>query len=145
VVLTLGAANAYFTGAAAMTSTLTGPGRAGREDAEGTRPAPGFLVAAATVGLAVIGLYGAGLVSPAALVTMPTTLFLLVYLGCMASAVLVLRGPARWAAAPAAVIVAVVLAFCGWALLGPLAVTAAVGAWPWARRRLGRGRGALSR
>ncbi len=50
----------------------------------------------------------------------------MVYLGCMASAVRVLRGPARLAAAPAAVIVAVVLAYCGWALLAALAVVLAV-------------------
>ncbi|MGH3248201.1 MAG: hypothetical protein ACRDOI_18660, partial [Trebonia sp.] len=67
-----------------------------------------------------------GLASPAALIAIPTTLFLVVYLGCMTSAVRVLRGPARWAAAPAAVIVAVVLAYCGWALLAPLAVVLAV-------------------
>jgi amino acid efflux transporter len=138
VVLTLGAVNAYFSGAAAMTRTLTRPGRGGRAGGgdEGTRPAPGFLAAVAGVGLTLIALYGAGLASPAALVAVPTTLFLVVYLGCMASAVRVLRGPARWAAAPAAVIVALVLAFCGWALLGPVAVTAAVLAGPRARRRV---------
>ncbi len=72
--------------------------------------------------MALISLYGLGLVSPAALVAIPTTLFLVVYLGCMASAARVLRGPARLAAALAAVIVAVVLGFCGWALLAALAV-----------------------
>ena len=90
------------------------------------RPAPRFLAAIAASGLALISLYGLGLVSPAALVAIPTTLFLVVYLGCMASAARVLRGPARLAAAPAAVIVAVVLAFCGWALLAALAVVLAV-------------------
>jgi amino acid efflux transporter len=80
----------------------------------------------AVSGLTVIALYGAGLVSPAALVTIPTTLFLVVYLGCMASAVRVLRGAARLAAVPAALIVALVLAFCGWSLLAPAAVIAAV-------------------
>ena len=60
------------------------------------------------------------------LVAIPTTLFLAVYLGCMTSAVRVLRGPARLAAAPAAVIVAVVLGYSGWALLVPLAVIVAV-------------------
>ena len=92
----------------------------------------------AVSGLALIALYGLGLASPATLIALPTTLFLLVYLGCMASAVRVLRGPARLAAAPAAVIVALVLAYCGWALLAPVAVTAAVAppAPPRARRRL---------
>ena len=49
----------------------------------------------------------------------------MVYLGCMASAVRVLSGQARVAAAPAAAAVAVVLWYCGWALLAPLAVALA--------------------
>jgi amino acid efflux transporter len=119
VVLTLGAVNAYVTGATEMAVELTGSRR-------GDRPAPLFLAAIAVSGLALISLYGAGLASPAALVTLPTTLFLVVYLGCMASAVRILRGPARWAAVPAALIVAAVLTFCGLSLLAPAAVFLAV-------------------
>jgi amino acid efflux transporter len=141
VVLTLGSVNAYVTGAAEMAVELTRS--AGARPATGTaepataaptataaaaRPTPRFLAAVAGSGLALISLYGLGLASPAALVAIPTTLFLVVYLGCMTSAVRVLRGPARLAAAPAAVIVAVVLAYCGWALLAPLAVIAAAAA-----------------
>ena len=126
VVLTLGSVNAYVTGAAEMAVDLTRSRVARTGAAPATRPAPRFLAAIAASGLALISLYGLGLVSPAALVAIPTTLFLVVYLGCMASAVRVLRGPARLAAAPAAVIVAVVLAFCGWALLAALAVVLAV-------------------
>jgi amino acid efflux transporter len=126
VVLTLGAVNAYVTGAAEMTAAMARPGNAGHPAAPTTRPAPRFLAAIAVFGLALISLYGLGLASPAALVSIPTTLFLVVYLGCMTSAVRVLRGPARLAAAPAAVIVAVVLGYCGWALLAPLVVIAAV-------------------
>jgi amino acid efflux transporter len=115
VVLALGAVNAYVSGGAEMAGTLT------------RRPvAPRFLVVVAVSGLSVIALYGAGLASPAALVALPTALFLVVYLGCLTSAARVLRGPARWAAAPAAVIVTVVLGYCGWALLAPLAVVTAV-------------------
>jgi amino acid efflux transporter len=128
VVLTLGAVNAYVTGAAEMAVELT---RSADEQAAAgpvTRPAPRFLAAIAVFGLALIALYGLGLASPAALVAIPTTLFLAVYLGCMTSAVRVLRGPARLAAVPATVIVAVVLGYCGLALLAPLAVIAAVGA-----------------
>jgi amino acid efflux transporter len=84
----------------------------------------------ALTGLAEIVAYGAGVISPAALVALPAALFLVVYLGCMASAVRVLRGPARRAAGPATVLVAVVLAFCGWAVLAPLAVALAVCSWP---------------
>ncbi len=124
VVLTLGAVNAYVTGAAEMAAELTRRGDVPTGPV--TRPAPRFLAAIGASGLAVISLYGLGLVSPAALVAVPTTLFLVVYLGCMTSAARVLRGPARLAAAPAAVIVAIVLAFCGWALLGAVVVGVAV-------------------
>ena len=140
VVLTLGAVNAYVSGAAEMTRELTrrwpadsGAGTARRTVGPGAgtaRPAPRFLAAVAVSGLAVIALYGLGLASPAALVALPTTLFLVVYLGCMTSAVRVLRGQARLAAAPAAAIVALLLGYCGWALLAPALVTVAVVAWP---------------
>jgi hypothetical protein len=56
----------------------------------------------------------------------PTALFLAVYLGCMAAAARVLRGPAGRAALPAAVAVLVMLCYCGWALAVPAAVAAAV-------------------
>ena len=52
----------------------------------------------------------------------PTSLFISVYVGCLVSASRILHGPARAAAVPSAVAVIVVLAFCGWALLVPLAV-----------------------
>jgi len=38
----------------------------------------------------------------------------------------VLRGPARWAAVPAAGAVVVMLAYCGWALAIPVVVAAIV-------------------
>jgi amino acid efflux transporter len=126
VVLTLGAVNAYVTGAAEVAVELTRTAGAGQAAERAARPAPRFLAVIAGYGLALIALYGLGLASPAALVAIPTTLFLVVYLGCMTSAVRVLRGPGRLAAAPAAVIVAVVLGYCGWALLAPLAVVVAV-------------------
>jgi amino acid efflux transporter len=152
VVLTLGAVNAYVTGAAAMSGELTRRAGAGSADGSATaggtdtatasategaaRPAPRFLAAIACFGFGLIALYGLGLASPAALVAIPTTLFLVVYLGCMTSAVRVLTGRARLAAVPAAVVVAVVLGYCGWALLAPLAVAvAALIARPGARER----------
>ena len=121
--LTLGSVNAYINGGAAMAGHLTRPQPGG--NAAQAHPAPLFLAAVAASGLLLITLYGLGLVSPAALVAIPTTLFLAVYLGSMLAAVRVLRGPARLAAVPASVAV-VVLACCGWALS------------PWRR---GRGRG----
>jgi amino acid efflux transporter len=128
VVLTLGSVNAYINGGAAMAGHLTRPQRDrgdGDQGAGDRRPAPRFLAAIASSGLLLITLYGLGVVSPAALVTIPTTLFLVVYLGCMVAAVRVLRGPARWAAVPASAAVAVMLACCGWALALPALVALA--------------------
>jgi amino acid efflux transporter len=122
VVLTLGATNAYINGAAAMAGALTGTRAAG---GTGPRLAPRLLAAIAACGLLLITLYGFGLANPATLVAVPTTLFLAVYLGCLAAAARVLRGPARWAALPAGVAVLVMLGYCGWALLIPAAVVVA--------------------
>jgi amino acid efflux transporter len=122
VVLTLGTTNAYINGAAAMASRLSRAPQTQGAD----RPAPRFLAAIAVSGLLLITLYGLGLVSPASLVAIPTTLFLAVYLGSMISAARVLRGPARLAAVPAAIAVAVMLAYCGWALATPVLVALAV-------------------
>jgi amino acid efflux transporter len=133
VVLTLGSVNAYINGGAAMAGHLTRPQPGG--NAARARPAPLFLAAVAASGLLLITLYGLGLVSPAALVAIPTTLFLAVYLGSMLAAVLVLRGPARLAAVPASVAVVVMLACCGWALALPALVAVAV-----LGRRLGQSR-----
>ena len=133
VVLTLGAVNAYVGGAAEMAVELTRR-TTGGPVAPGARPAFRFLAVIALTGLALISLYGAGLASPAALVAIPTALFLVVYLGCMTSAVRILRGPARWAAAPATLFVAVVLVYCGWSLLAPAAVIIAVCLVPFAAR-----------
>ncbi len=57
---------------------------------------------------------------------MPSTLFLTVYLGAMTAAVRVLRGRIRLAAVPAALAVAVMLVFCGWALVLPVVVALVV-------------------
>jgi amino acid efflux transporter len=123
IILTLGAVNAYVTGAATMARQLTGnPHR-------GEGPAPRFLATIAAAGLLLITLYGLGLVSTAALVAVPTALFLFVYLGCMTAAARVLRGPARAAAIPATLAVAVMLAFCGWALAVPAVIALAVATW----------------
>jgi amino acid efflux transporter len=122
VVLTIGAVNAYLSGAAAMARRLT-------EDARGVSSGRGaghrlILAACALAGLAVIALYAAKLVSTAQLIGLPTTLFLVVYLGCTLSAARTLRGGPRGAAVVAALAVLVVLTFCGW----PLVVAGAVAA-----------------
>jgi amino acid efflux transporter len=120
VVLTLGAVNAYLSGAAAMARQLAGGGRGA-----GNRP---ILAASALAGLVVIGLYAGHLVGTAQLIGLPTTLFLVVYLGCTVSAARILHGRVRLAAAIAAAAVLVVLAFCGWPLIlaAVVAATAAL-------------------
>jgi amino acid efflux transporter len=115
VVLTIGAVNAYLSGAAAMARRLT-------EEARGVSPGRGagnqrVLAACALVGLVVIALYTAKLVTTTQLIGLPTTLFLVVYLGCTVSAGRTLHGWPRGAAVGAALAVLVVLAFCGWPLV----------------------------
>jgi amino acid efflux transporter len=136
VLLTLGAVNAYLSGAAVMARSLTA--RAGRDGASsqsagGGRPSPVLLIAIAATGLLVIAAASAHLVSTTQLVTVPTALFLTVYLGCTAAASRVLRGPARVAAAGALAAVAVIMVFSGWAAV--LAVLTAGTAAALYRRR----------
>ena len=122
VVLTLGATNAYINGAAAMAEQLmpatSGSGR--------FSPVLKLLAAITAAGLLLITFYGLRIVSTAALVAVPTVLFLAVYLGAMVAAIRTLRGTARFAAVPAAVAVLAMLGFCGWALAVPTLVCLAV-------------------
>jgi len=134
VVLTLGATNAYLSGAATMALELTSrPAsprhglRLSRDDQhdhshshDHSRTAPSarpFLALIAAAGLLVIALYALRIVDAAQLVTVPATLFLAVYLGCTISAARALTGRARRAAVPAVLAVVVILLFSGWALL----------------------------
>jgi amino acid efflux transporter len=141
VLLTLGAVNAYLSGAAVMARSLTaragrdgaGQSGAGPQSAGGGRPSPLLLIAIAATGLLVIAAASAHLVSTTQLVTVPTALFLTVYLGCTAAASRVLRGPARVAAAGALAAVAVIMVFSGWAAV--LAVLTAGTAAALYRRR----------
>src|SRR6266702_339086 len=131
VILTIGTVNAYVTGAATMARQLLADGAAdgGRPTraARAARAAPGFLAAIAAAGVLLITLYGLRLASVAALVTVPTALFLAVYLASMVSAARVLHGRARRAAVPAALAVSVMLAYCGWALALPATIALAFG------------------
>jgi amino acid efflux transporter len=122
IVLTLGATNAYINGAASMAGQLAHAARGRR----GHGPVLRLLAAITAAGLLLIILYGLRIVSTAALVAVPTALFLAVYLGAMAAAARVLSGPVRLAALPAALAVTAMLGFCGWALAVPAAVTLAV-------------------
>lgn len=104
VVLTLGSVNAYLSGSVQMAGSRF-------------RVLP--LVAAC--GLVVLGLYGLGAVNTAALVEVPTAMFVCVYLACLASAVRALTGRARLAAVAALPAVAAILAFCGWSAVPAVA------------------------
>ena len=74
-----------------------------------------------------IGLSALRLADTAVLVSVPTTMFLCVYLSCTVSAARILTRRPRAAAAVAVLAVLAILAFCGWALLAA-AVVAAIAA-----------------
>ncbi|MEU6745675.1 APC family permease [Spirillospora sp. NPDC046719] len=141
VVLTLAATNAYLTGATAMASALAGTrrGRSGQTtggaaDGTGRGRTAGLVAAIAATGGLLLGLAGSGLVGTAQFVAVPTALFLVVYLGCMAAAVRILSGPVRVAAAVACVAVVQLLLFSGWAALLAAAVAVTAAASEGARR-----------
>ncbi|WP_433240891.1 APC family permease [Actinomadura nitritigenes] len=141
VVLTLAATNAYLTGATAMASALAGTrrGRSGdtpgkTSEGTGRGRTAGLVAAIAATGGLLLGLAGSGLVGTAQFVAVPTALFLVVYLGCMAAAVRILSGPERGAAAVACVAVVQLLLFSGWAALLAAAVAVTAAASEGARR-----------
>jgi amino acid efflux transporter len=142
LVLTAGSVNAYISGATEMLRELTavpsqirpnGPGRPPRLSAHA------LLGIIALAGLLLIGLSALRLADIVALVSVPTAMFLCVYLSCTASAVRILAGPARVAAAVAVLAVLAILAFCSWPALLAVAVVAAVAALvtPSRRRQAG--------
>ena len=142
LVLTAGAVNAYITGATEMLRELTAVPSQMRPNGPGRPPrlsAHALLGIIALAGLLLIGLSALRLADIIALVSVPTAMFLCVYLSCTASAVRILAGPARAAAAVAVLAVLTVLAFCGWPALLAVAVVAAVAALatPSARRLTG--------
>jgi amino acid efflux transporter len=137
IVLTLGAVNAYITGAASVAGQLAHAVPGGR----GSAPMLRLLVAIAVSGLLLITVYGLHLISAPALVAIPTALFLSVYVGAMAAAARMLHGRARLAALPGALAVLVMLGFCGWALAIPVAVALTVA---WRTRPPARSAGAVS-
>ena len=122
------AVNAYLSGATEMLRELTiaggqtmpnGPGRPPRLSAKL------FLGFIALTGLVLIALSALRLADTAVLVSVPTTMFLCVYLSCTASAARILTGKTRVAAVVAVLAVLTILAFCGWALLAAAVVAAA--------------------
>ena len=130
LLLTAGSVNAYLSGATEMLRELTAvpspmsPNEPGRTPRLSSHAFLGFI---ALAGLALIGISALRLADTALLVSVPTTMFLCVYLSCMVSAVRILSAGTRAAAAVAVLAVLTVLAFCGWALLAA-AVVAVVAA-----------------
>jgi amino acid efflux transporter len=131
LILTVGAVNAYISGATEMLRELTAVPSQMRPNGPGRPPrlsAHALLGIIALAGLLLIGLSALRLADIIALVSVPTAMFLCVYLSCTASAARILAGPARVAAAVAVLAVLAVLAFCGWqALLAATVVAAVVG------------------
>jgi amino acid efflux transporter len=131
LVLTAGAVNAYLSGAAEMVRELTAvPSRRGPNGlCSPPRLTPRvFLGVVAVTGLILIGLAALRLADIAALVSVPTTMFVCVYLSCMASAARILPGKIRAVAAAGTLAVVAVLAFSGWPALLAAAVVAAIAA-----------------
>jgi amino acid efflux transporter len=126
LLLTLGCTNAYLTGAAQLTRSLVGVGHP-----TGADGLPLWLVLCIGIsGATLIGLSGTGAIDAGDLVVVPTAFFLTVYLGCTTSALRLLRGLPRLAAAVAVVAVAVVLGFSGWACVPAAAVAVVAAALP---------------
>jgi amino acid efflux transporter len=154
VVLTVGAVLAYMSGAAGLARALRGraakekprgrsdpdpalparrpggcddgglPPAEGPDDPRGTLPAWLALAILASGAILIVPL-ATGAIDLATLVNVPTTFFLVVYLGCTAAGWRLLHGVPRACAAVAFAMVAVVLAFCGAALI-PAALVIAV-------------------
>ncbi|WP_242534684.1 amino acid permease [Streptomyces albidoflavus] len=120
VALTPAATHAYLTGATALATALAG----GAGTRRGTA---GVLAAVAATSALLLGAAWAGLVTTAQLVAVPTALFLLVYLGCLAAAVRLLAGAVRLAAGVACAVVALLLAGSGWAALVAAGVAVVAG------------------
>ena len=128
LVLTAGAVNAYLSGATEMLRELTAvpspiiPNEPGRPPRLSSHAFLGFI---ALAGLVLIALSALRLADTAVLVSVPTAMFLCVYLSCTAAAARILTGKARAAAAVAVLAVLAVLAFCGWALLAAAVIALA--------------------
>jgi amino acid efflux transporter len=128
LVLTAGSVNAYLSGATEMLRELTVVGGQTMPNGPGQPPrlsAKLFLAFIALAGLVLIALSALRLADTAVLVSVPTTMFLCVYLSCTVSAARILTGKTRAAAVVAVLAVLTILAFCGWALLAAAVVAAA--------------------
>ncbi|HEY3871156.1 MAG TPA: APC family permease [Actinocrinis sp.] len=157
--LTLATVNAYLTGAAALAAHLRSESRNGPEperkpeseseselasanEREPARSARAFFLCVAAAGIVELTAEAFGALDAARMVTLPTSLFLVVYVGSTASATRVLRGRLRVVAALACAASAVVLAFSGAAIIVAVLVAGAGLLAP--RRRAGAARPAIA-
>jgi amino acid efflux transporter len=132
VMLTFATINAYLTGGTALAAHLRGnpEGRntEGRNtegrDTEGEGRVPLFFAATAAAGVVELSAEALGVLDTARMVTLPTSLFLVVYVASMASAARLLGGALRGVAALACAASVIVLAFSGPAAVLAVAVTA---------------------
>jgi len=122
VVLTLGTVNAYLSGAATLAHSLTTRG-----DQHPDTPPRWLNLAVLASGGVLFGLLGTGVLELESLVSVPSAMFLVVYLGCTAAAWQLLSGAVRIAAAVAFVLVLAILAFTATAAVPAVAV--ALVAW----------------
>jgi amino acid efflux transporter len=108
--LTLATVNAYLTGAAALAAHLRS---SAHDESEPTGTTRTFFLSIAAAGIVELTAEAFGALDSTRMVTLPTALFLVVYVGSTASAARVLSGRLRVVAALACAASAVVLAFSG--------------------------------
>ncbi|HEV2639837.1 MAG TPA: APC family permease [Actinocrinis sp.] len=144
VLLTLATVNAYFTGAAALAAHLRASravrassvaeelksGAQSRTLTDARSRARVFFVYIAAAGIVELTAEAFGALDTDRMVTLPTSLFLVVYTGSTAAATRLLHGPLRIAAALACVASVAVFAFSGVAVTVALLVAAAGLLWP---------------
>ena len=115
VLLTFATINAYLTGGTTLAAHLRG---------KTEERVPLFFAATAAAGVVELSLEAFGVLDTARMVTLPTSLFLMVYVGSMASAARLLHGVLRGVATLACAASVIVLAFSGPAALLAVAVIA---------------------
>jgi len=120
VLLTFATINAYLTGGTALAAHLRG-NTEGRSTHDRV---PLFFAATAAAGVVELSAEAFGVLDTARMVTLPTSLFLVVYVASMASAARLLRGVLRVVAALACAASVLVLAFSGPAAVLAIAVIA---------------------
>ena len=124
VALTMGTMNVYLAGGAKLAAALAKTGAMprwlgrGAERSVPLRPLALFAVA----GIAILVAVAAGVVSPTDLIRATSSLFVAVYVLTIASALRILHGRTRVAAAAAVIMVAIVAVFSGWYVAVPAGV-----------------------